>query len=274
MVRASAVHWLRLVLLGQLRWTGWTGCRVRTRSTPSTRSRSALPLSLIRLGAVAFLLRFAPNAVQPLIKATVRFKIAGLALHLPVQQAACDHAIHMADVGRDLGEASARLPLMHVRAPACHIIHQLESAVDQLLADRIAHRPQGELILPEECGIVSLQFGDAGPGHIGQVHLDLLGGRAEQAAFGNVPCTASRSLDHLVARAAPWVDIADHKALGDILQQLRHLMAAQLFVAAVLRIDVAIGRALRHKAKVLGKLNFHPFQLVAASPTGLFGDHP
>ncbi len=85
MVRAAAVHWLRLVLLGQLRWTGWTGCRVRTRSTPSTRSRSALALCLIRLGAVAFLLRFAPNAVQPLIEAAIGFEITGLALHLPIQ---------------------------------------------------------------------------------------------------------------------------------------------------------------------------------------------
>jgi len=57
-------------------------------------------------------------------------------------------------------------------------------------------------------------------------------------------------LDHLVAGAALGVDIALYKSLGDIFQKLRHLMADQLLETAVNRINVAIGRTLRHDAKV------------------------
>lgn len=88
----------------------WTGVDTVVRCAPP-----CTPLSTRRLlprRPCALVFGQLAQLVQALTEASVLFELAGQRSQLPIQQSDRHHAIHMADVGRDLGQASGRIPLV------------------------------------------------------------------------------------------------------------------------------------------------------------------
>jgi len=120
-------------------------------------------------------------------------------------------------------------------------LHPLRRVVGGLGAQIYQFLPKGVVSLPlfqpplaQEVLVVELQLFQAGAGDACQLEFELLGGSAGLAALGDVLDAGAGGLDHLVVGAAALVDVAIAEADGYVVDELGHLEALEVPVAAVL----------------------------------------
>ena len=107
--------------------------------------------------------------------------------------------------------------------------------------------PLLQAALTQKILIIQPQFLQARAGHVGEFEFGFFGRAAGLAALSDILCAGTRSLHHLIVRAAALLDVAIAETHGHIIDQLRHLKTLQLPVTAMKRNEVLFIHLLKNK---------------------------